>query len=129
MLFLFFAAFPYVFAGPPYHFDVSHVGLTFLAIGTGVLIAGATGILIDQKIYQVHHRKAVSEGQAHAQPEHRLYNAMIGSLGIPIGLFWFGWTADKGVHWAVPVLAAVPFAWGNLCLFVSAVTLYSTLQS
>lgn len=66
------------------------------------------------------HREAVVAGQAHAQPEHRLYNAMIGSLGIPVGLFWFGWTANSGVHWAVPIVGLIPFAWGNLCLFISA---------
>lgn len=44
---------------------------------------------------------------------------MIGSLGLPIGLFWFAWTAKREVHWISPVLAAVPFAWGNLCIFVS----------
>jgi hypothetical protein len=44
---------------------------------------------------------------------------MIGSWGIPVGLFWMAWTADKGVHWIVPVLATVPFAWGNICLFMS----------
>lgn len=49
---------------------------------------------------------------------------MFGSIGIPLGLFWFGWTADKGVHWAVPVVAAIPFAWGNLLLFVCELACY-----
>ncbi|KAL1591983.1 hypothetical protein SLS60_011575 [Paraconiothyrium brasiliense] len=118
ILFLFFAAIPYVFERPPYAFSVSQTGLVFLAIGLGVLLASMTGLIIDTKLYQVQHRKATAAGHMHAQPEHRLYNAMIGSVGIPVGLFWFAWTADKGVHWAVPVVGAVPFAWGNLCLFV-----------
>jgi hypothetical protein len=33
---------------------------------------------------------------------------------------WFAWTARRSIHWASPVLAAVPFAWGNLCIFLSA---------
>ena len=44
---------------------------------------------------------------------------MMGSFGLPIGLFWFAWTADNGIHWAAPVIAAIPFSWGNLSLFVS----------
>ncbi|KAF2787092.1 MFS general substrate transporter [Melanomma pulvis-pyrius CBS 109.77] len=120
VLFLFFAAFPFVFQRPPYAFTISQTGLTFLGIGLGVLIAAITGVIIDIKIYQPQHRKAIAGGDMHAHPEHRLYNAMIGSFGIPIGLFWFGWAADKGAHWAVLVVAAVPFAWGNLCLFTSA---------
>lgn len=30
----------------------------------------------------------------------------------------FAWSAREDVHWIVPVLAGVPFGWGNLCLFV-----------
>lgn len=119
VLFLYFAAFPYVFQRPPYSFTVSQTGLTFLGIGFGVLLAAITGVVIDRKIYQLQHRKATAKGCAHARPEHRLYNAMIGSFGIPIGLFWFGWAANEGKHWAVLCVAAVPFAWGNMCVFVS----------
>ena len=119
MLFLFFAAFPYVFQRPPYLFTVSQTGLTFLGVGLGVLLASLTSVFIDRKIYQAKHQKAVRTGKSHAKPEHRLYSAMVGSFGIPIGLFWFGWASEKGCHWGVLVVAAVPFAWGNLCLFVS----------
>ncbi|KAK3214711.1 hypothetical protein GRF29_19g1016949 [Pseudopithomyces chartarum] len=120
ILFLFFAAIPYVFERPPYRFTISQTGLVFLSIGLGVCLASITGLVIDTRLYQVKHREAVSTGQMHAQPEHRLYNAMIGSLGIPVGLFWFAWTANAGVHWAVLAVGAIPFAWGNLCLFISA---------
>lgn len=37
----------------------------------------------------------------------------------PVSLFWFGWTADKGVHWLSPVIAAVPFAVGNIMVYSS----------
>jgi hypothetical protein len=33
---------------------------------------------------------------------------------------WFAWTAKREVSWASPVVAAIPFAWGNLSIFVSA---------
>jgi hypothetical protein len=114
-----FAAFPFVFQRPPYLFTISQTGLTFISVGVGVAIGCATGIVIDRKIYMKHVYAAISEGKSHAAPEHRLYNAMYGSVGITIGLFWFAWTADNGVHWAAPVVAAVPFAWGNMCLFTS----------
>ncbi|KAF2110798.1 major facilitator superfamily domain-containing protein [Lophiotrema nucula] len=120
VLFLFFAAFPFVFQRPPYRFTVSQIGLTFIAIGTGVVMAALTGVLIDRIVYQKHYRVAVAAGQTYAAPERRLYNMMLGCWGIPLGLFWFAWSAEKGLHWAVPVVAAVPFAWGNLCLFTSA---------
>ncbi|UPX20159.1 uncharacterized protein EKO05_0010400 [Ascochyta rabiei] len=125
VLFLMFAAFPYIFARPPYSFTVSQSGLAFLAIGLGVLIGGATGLLIDHKMYQPQYRAALARGEKNAAPEHRLYNAMMGSWGIVIGLFWVGWSAGKGAHWAIVLVGSVPFAWGNLCVFTSA-SLYMT---
>ena len=35
-------------------------------------------------------------------------------------LFWFAWTARPDVHWISPVLAGIPFAMGNLCVFIGA---------
>ncbi|KAF3007906.1 hypothetical protein E8E13_011074 [Curvularia kusanoi] len=88
VLFLFFAAFPFIFSRPPYSFSTSQTGLTFLAIGLGVLLGGLTGVLIDHTMYQGRHHAAIARGETHAAPEHRLYNAMMGSWGILIGLFW-----------------------------------------
>jgi hypothetical protein len=119
VLFLFFAAFPFILSRPPYSFTPSQSGLFFLGIGIGVLLASATSIVIDRRIYQAAHARAISKSRTPARPEHRLYSAMIGSVGIPVGLFWFAWCADKGVHWSVLAVATVPFAWGNLCLFAS----------
>ncbi|KAF2274989.1 MFS general substrate transporter [Westerdykella ornata] len=115
VLFLFFAAFPFVFQRPPYTFSLSYAGLPFLGTAFGVLLGAAAVILIDRKWYQKHVRNG------DATPEHRLYSAMYGSIGIPVGLFLFAWSAGKGVHWSVPVVAGVPFGIGNLCLFAPTV--------
>ncbi|KAK3657810.1 hypothetical protein LTR56_002189 [Elasticomyces elasticus] len=120
VLFAFFAAYPYTFE-TVYGFNTWQYGLTFLGIGLGVLLAAATNIVIDRTIYQKMTLQALKEGRHMAAPEHRLYCAMVGSLGIPIGLFWFAWSARPEVHWISPVLAGIPFAWGNLCVFISAV--------
>ncbi len=36
-----------------------------------------------------------------------------------ISLLWLGWTARSDVHWAVPVLSALPFGIGFLMIFMS----------
>ncbi|KAI9692726.1 MAG: hypothetical protein M1820_009431 [Bogoriella megaspora] len=118
VLFSFFAAFPVVFGGI-YSFDRSQTGLTFIAIGLGVTLGLLTNIAIDRKVYLKIYRRTRAEGGSMVPPEHRLYAAMMGSFGISIGLFWFAWTARHSVHWISPVIAAIPFAWGNLCVFVS----------
>ncbi|KAF2737472.1 MFS general substrate transporter [Polyplosphaeria fusca] len=120
VLFCFFAAFPYVFQRAPYSFSTSQSGLAFVAIGTGVLVASVSGVLFDHFFYQKQHALAVAAGKSNTAPEHRLHGMKWGAFGIPVGLFWFAWTAESGVHWAVPIVAAVPFAWGNLSLFTSA---------
>ncbi|MCJ1387904.1 hypothetical protein MMC18_000747 [Xylographa bjoerkii] len=120
VLFGFFDAFPIVFEGV-YGFDLGSAGLPWIAVLVGCLLAVVTVILIDRATYRKHHHRSHKEGRGgFVPPEHRLYAAMIGSLGLPIGLFWFAWTSRSDIHWISPVLAAVPFAWGNLCVFASA---------
>ncbi|RFU28742.1 hypothetical protein B7463_g7595, partial [Scytalidium lignicola] len=130
VLFTFFAAFPYVFE-TVYHFDTDQSGLVFLAIGIGCTFAVPTVLLCDRYFYQPH--VAASHSAGHdgvVPPEYRLFPAMMGSFGLPIGLFWFAWTAKKDISWASPVVAAVPFAWGNLSIFISAaIYLLDTYQA
>ncbi|MCJ1482662.1 hypothetical protein MMC06_002828 [Schaereria dolodes] len=119
VLFGFFDAFPIVFQGV-YGFDSGHAGLVWLAVLVGCIFAVFTVIIIDRLTYRKHFEKSHKEGRLGiVSPEHRLYAAMVGSLGLPVGIFWFAWTARGDVHWISPVLAAIPFAWGNLCVFVS----------
>ncbi|RGP59015.1 hypothetical protein FSPOR_11637 [Fusarium sporotrichioides] len=114
-LFSFFAAVPYTF-GRVYQFSIEESGLVFLSIVIGCLLGLVTVILCDVLLY----RKQASKYPPHQiPPEHRLYPSLIGSIGLPIGLFWFGWTARPGVSWASPAAAMIVFAWGNLCVFVS----------
>lgn len=35
-----------------------------------------------------------------------------------MGIFWFAWTSRQSVHWIVPIIGAIPFAIGNLSIFV-----------
>lgn len=118
VLFAFLPAFPVVYAGV-YHFDLSQIGLAYISLSVGYMLAVVTAIACDQFIYQRKHRVAEKEGIKMLPPEERLYSAMIGSFGVTIGLFWFGWTARQDIHWIVPTIGVVPFAWGNLNVFVS----------
>ena len=118
VLFGFFDAFPIVFQGV-YGFDRGRAGLVWLSVLVGCLLAVITVIIIDRLTFRKHHGESLRSGSGGVvAPEHRLHAAKMGSLGLPIGLFWFAWSARKDVHWISPVLAAIPFAWGNLCVFV-----------
>lgn len=120
ILYGFFDAFPIVFEGV-YHFNGGVTGLTFLGIAIGCCIAVMTAIVVNRLFYHPRYLRSHQEGRGGAvAPEHRLYVAMMGSMGLPIGLFWFAWTARADVHWISPVFATVPFAWGNLSVFTAA---------
>ena len=114
-LFTFFAAVPYTFQGT-YGFSIEESGLIFVSIVIGCLLGTVTVLLCDVFFY----RKQIPRHPQHqVPPEYRLLPAMIGSLGLPVGLFWFGWTARRDISWASPAVAIVPFAWGNICIFIS----------
>ncbi|KAK3349580.1 major facilitator superfamily transporter [Lasiosphaeria hispida] len=114
-LFTFFAAVPYIFERV-YDFSVEQTGLVFLAVVIGCVLGTLTIILCDVFLY----RRQIPKHPPHmVPPEYRLYPAMLGSLGMPVGLFWMAWTSRSDVSWVSPVVAMIPFAWGNLCVFIS----------
>lgn len=114
-LFSFFAAVPLVFQGI-YGFGLEDSGLVFLSIVVGCLFGTITVLLCDIFLYR---RKAINYQGRQVPPELRLYPSLIGSIGLPISLFWFGWTSRADISWASPLVAMTLFAWGNLCVFVS----------
>ncbi|OQV08629.1 hypothetical protein CLAIMM_12870 [Cladophialophora immunda] len=127
VLFGFFAAFPVVFQSPypeiqVYHFNTGESGLVFLGIGLGSVLATFIFIFIDRLIYRKKTLKRRSQGDfTPLPPEERLWAAMLGSFLLPVGLFWFAWTAKKEIHWISPIIATIPFGIGNLLVFCSCV--------
>lgn len=111
----FFAAFPYIFS-TKYAFTPSQQGLTFIPIALGCLLGFLSVVYIDRKTYPA---LQTQHGVGSVPPEYRLYGAMAGCALNPISLFWFGWTADAKVHWACPIVAAIPFAIGNIMVYSS----------
>jgi len=115
LLFFFFLAFPLVF-GPIYHFSLGARGLAFIGIGLGT-ISGNLGFIL--LFAWFHTKKGFSLLNAFLGP------AMIGSVMLPISLFWFGWTARHGIHWIVPILAGYPFGCSMMLLFCGTSTYLS----
>ena len=124
-----FAAFLYVFEGV-YHFNLGESGLTFLGMGIGCVLATLRYIVLDHIPYQKWTLAAQAQGNSEPlDPEHRLYLAMIGSFLLPLGLFWFAWTARIEIHWIVPITATIPFACGNLLILLRSPLPFRHLRS
>lgn len=117
ILFGLFAIVPYIFTSV-YGFSLEECGLVFLSVVVGCVIGLACIMLCDRFLYRAQIPKHAPRA---VPPEYRLYPAMLGSVGLPVGLFWLAWSAREGVSWASPTAAIVPFACGNLCIFVGSV--------
>lgn len=114
ILYLLITTFSFVFKDY-YGFDEGTVGLTFLPAGIGMIIGvGTFGTLTD---YVVKRNK--DKGLPH-RPEIRLSPAMAMPCGVvlPIGLFLYGWTVEKHVHFIVPMIGVVIFAAGLMGVMV-----------
>jgi MFS family permease len=113
-LFLLFAAYPIVFQ-QTWGLRQGIASLPFLAIALGIVISLFYVALIDQKRYG----KLVEKYQGNVPPEARLPPAMLGSVALPIGLFWFAWTNSPGTFWLIPISAGVFFGFGMVLLYMS----------
>lgn len=112
-LYMLFAAFPIVYQKNR-GWNSGIGGLSFLGIMVGMLLAIGYTIPANKRYVKIE-----KEHGGFAPPEARLTSAMIGSVALPIGLFWFAWTNSPSVHWMVSIAAGVPFGFGMVLVFLS----------
>ncbi|KAJ7684917.1 MFS general substrate transporter [Mycena polygramma] len=106
-LYALFAAFPIVFQ-QHHHFTAAQNGLAFIGIGIGIVL-GLGSTPIQNRVYW---RAMEMSETGRAAPEARLHQAMVGGVLIPIGLFWFAFSASPSVHWIVPIVGSAFFGMG-----------------
>lgn len=112
-LYMFFPAFPIVFQqGRGWSDGIG--GLAFTGVVIGMFLA-TVGTIFDNRRYA--RIAAASNGMA--PPEARLPPAILGSVLIPIGLFWFAWTNGPEIHWIVPIVGSMFFAAGIVLVFLA----------
>ncbi|KAK4106492.1 MFS general substrate transporter [Parathielavia hyrcaniae] len=116
-LYFLFAAFPIVFQQQR-GWSAGIGGLAFIGVAVSMLFAVAIA-MVDNKRYL---RVAAASPGGRAPPEARLPPAILGSVLLPVGLFWFAWTNGAETHWAVPVTASAVFATGLVGVFLSLLT-------
>lgn len=112
ILYLFFEAFPLVFGGV-YGFNLQESGLSFIGLLIGMSIGLATDPFWDRQYEQLFAKTPTNP----PPPELRLPPAMAGSILVPIGIFWFAWTARASIHWIVPIIGTSVFGIGVLLTF------------
>ncbi|KAL2048870.1 hypothetical protein ABVK25_010876 [Lepraria finkii] len=51
-------------------------------------------------------------------PEERLVPMMLGSVLLPIGMFWFGWTSNPDITWVPQVISSIFLGCGIILVFL-----------
>lgn len=98
-LYLCFTTFPRIFQNQ-YGFSSGPAGLAYLGIGIGSFIGLLLCGAISDRLVKLLTRKHGGD----PKPEYRLPALVIGAIMVPIGLFWYGWTAEHKAHWILPII-------------------------
>ncbi|PVI02791.1 major facilitator superfamily transporter [Periconia macrospinosa] len=85
-------------------------GLHYFAIVIGCLAGLYGGGKAMDRIWA--HLKEKNNGRT--SPENRIPLLIPGMVMIPAGLIWYGWAAEKGVHWIVPDIGIAIFGGGHM---------------
>ncbi|KAH6024557.1 hypothetical protein HBI83_065860 [Parastagonospora nodorum] len=116
----FFEAFPLVYISM-YGFNLGEMGLTFLSVTVGVVLATSWYWWY---IYTIVEPDIRLNGLG--SPERRLIPALYVTFLVPIGLFIFGWTARSDVHWIASCIGIVITTIG-IFLIIQCIFLYLPL--
>lgn len=111
--YLMFATFPSLFS-EVYHFSVGVGGLAYIGLGVGFIFAAIFGAKMSNKIYL--HLAAKNGGIG--KPEMRIPALIFGSLFAPVGLLWYGWSAQAQIHFVMPIIGTAIFSFGLMATFL-----------
>jgi MFS family permease len=88
-------------------------GLNYISLGVGFFLGTQITAPINDRIY----RRLKKQHNGVGKPEFRVPLMFIGSTFIPVGLFWYGWSAQAHIHWIMPNIGAAIFAAGCIVCF------------
>jgi uncharacterized membrane protein YciS (DUF1049 family) len=97
----------YTFERDPYNYSTLVVGLLYIPNSIGYIISSLLGGRWMDHIMKREAKKArrtSQDGKLIFLPEDRMReNAWVGAVTYPAALIWYGWSAQNGVFWLVPV--------------------------
>ena len=111
-LYLVLATFPALW-GDQYHESLGIGGLNYISVGVGFLIGAQVCIFSMDRIYRALKKRNNNVGR----PEFRVPLMVPGSVLVPVGLFWYGWSAQAHIHWIMPNIGACIFSCGVIIGF------------
>jgi hypothetical protein len=100
--------------GGVYGENIGIIGLNYLGMTMGS-IGGFGFAMLGNMVYN---RLTEANGGT-ALPEYRLPVLFITGWFAPIGLFWYGWSAQAQVHWIMPIIGSAIFIMGVVTILVA----------
>ncbi|RAK72136.1 MFS transporter [Aspergillus fijiensis CBS 313.89] len=97
-MYILFTTFTEVFENV-YGFGPGEAGLAYLGLGLGFCFGQVT-----VGYYSDRYLKKQEKLHGKMKPEDRLPPLVLGCCLVPIGLFWYGWTAEYRLHYMVPIV-------------------------
>ncbi|RCK65768.1 Efflux pump vrtL [Candida viswanathii] len=111
-MYLMIVTFPQIF-GQQYGYSKSITGLMYIPMGVGFVLGVVFWTYTIDKVYN----HLISKNNGVAKPEFRLPCLIASSVFVPVGLIWFGWSAERKLHWIMPGIGSAIFAMGLVCVF------------
>ncbi|KAJ7074033.1 major facilitator superfamily domain-containing protein [Mycena amicta] len=96
-----------------YGFDMGTGGLTYIGLGVGFFLATLFSAKWGNEMYL--HLMKGNGGKG--EPEMRIPALILGSLFVPVGLFWYGWSAQARLHWIMPIIGSGIFGFGMMMTY------------
>lgn len=111
-MYLMIVTFPAVFMGS-YGFSIGITGLMYIPMGIGYIL----GIIVFTYLMSYFYDKLTLRNGGVSKPEYRLPCLCAAGIGIPVGLFWYGWSVEKKLHWIMPSIGSGIFAFSMIAVF------------
>ncbi|OJA18265.1 hypothetical protein AZE42_05821 [Rhizopogon vesiculosus] len=111
--YLMFATFPSLFSDV-YHFSIGMGGLAYIGVGLGFVFSAIVGAQLSNKIYVYLANRNGGKGK----PEMRVPALIFGSLFVPVGILWYGWSAQAHLHFMMPIVGTAIFGFGIMTTFL-----------
>jgi len=111
-LYILIVTFPTVW-GEVYGFSEGSTGLMYLSFLIGYMI----GIVFFQYSATWLLKKLIAKNGGVSKPEFRLPFLLVSGITLPVGLFWYGWGAEKQMHFMFTAVGASIFAFGVIAVF------------
>ncbi|KAF2643088.1 major facilitator superfamily transporter [Massarina eburnea CBS 473.64] len=112
LMYLMLSTFPRLWESV-YHESVGISSLNFISMGLGFFLGTQISAPLNDSIY----RRLKKQHNGVGKPEFRVPMMIPASVLVPIGLFWYGWSAQAHAHWIVPNIGVVIFCAGTIVGF------------